>query len=67
MTKVLACTVSTENGTSPCGACRQVLAEFCDGEVPVTMVSTSTNEQIISKMNDLLPGKCQIVKDSDEK
>jgi hypothetical protein len=41
------------------------LAEFADGNVPVTMVNTVTGEEIISKMGELLPGKCQIVKDSE--
>ncbi len=30
--------VATENGVSPCGACRQVIWELC-GEIPITLVS----------------------------
>ena len=38
--RILAVAVCTENGVTPCGACRQVLSEFTDDEVavPVWMV-----------------------------
>jgi len=29
--------VATENGVSPCGACRQVIWELC-GDIPITLV-----------------------------
>lgn len=31
----IAIVADTENPVSPCGACRQVLAEFCDPDMPV--------------------------------
>lgn len=38
----LAIAVATENAGSPCGACRQVLAEFA-GDVPVWLVDAAGN------------------------
>jgi len=39
---IQAVVVCTENAGSPCGACRQVLAEFA-GDVPVWLVDTNGN------------------------
>lgn len=40
--KIKAIVVCTENAGSPCGACRQVLAEFA-GDVPVWLVDADGN------------------------
>ena len=40
--KIYAVVVATENAGSPCGACRQVLAEFA-GDVPVWLVDAEGN------------------------
>jgi cytidine deaminase len=40
--EIVAVAVSTENAGSPCGACRQVLAEFA-GDVPVWLVDGAGN------------------------
>ena len=40
--KILAVAVATDNAGSPCGACRQVLAEFA-GDVPVYLVNSDGN------------------------
>lgn len=40
---------------SPCGGCRQKLAEFAAADVPVTMATTSGVEQRTT-VGDLLPG-----------
>lgn len=51
----LVVTAKTETPVSPCGACRQVLAEFCDAEMPVIL----TNEKGDIKettVEGLLPG-----------
>jgi cytidine deaminase len=43
----------TETLTPPCGACRQIIWEFC-GDVPVTMANLKEESQTVS-MKDLLP------------
>ena len=52
--RILAVAVCTENGVTPCGACRQVLAEFAaDGnDVPVWMVDGvgSTRETTLAAL-----------------
>ena len=40
---------------TPCGGCRQKLAEFAGGEVRVTMATTGGVEQVMT-MAELLPG-----------
>ena len=40
---------------TPCGGCRQKLAEFGKGEVRVTMATTSGVEDVMT-LSDLLPG-----------
>ncbi|MCR9125504.1 MAG: cytidine deaminase [Rhodobacteraceae bacterium] len=39
----------------PCGGCRQKLAEFGAGDVPVTMATTGGAEQVMT-LDALLPG-----------
>jgi len=39
----------------PCGGCRQKLSEFADGEVPVTL-ATTTGLTVRTTVADLLPG-----------
>lgn len=43
--RIAAVAVCTENGVTPCGACRQVLSEFVDhdGDVPVWIVDGEGN------------------------
>ncbi|MCL4159288.1 UNVERIFIED_CONTAM: hypothetical protein GTU68_037471 [Idotea baltica] len=40
---------------TPCGGCRQKLAEFGGGAVPVTMGTTDGAEQVMT-LSELLPG-----------
>ena len=40
---------------TPCGGCRQKLAEFGAGDVPVTMATTGGVEQVMT-LAELLPG-----------
>lgn len=53
--KALAVVGDTEGPISPCGACRQVIAEFCDGQMPVylTNMNGDVKETTVAK---LLPG-----------
>ena len=46
--------VVTENGGSPCGICRQVLAEFADPGCPVTMLAEDGTARTAT-VGDLLP------------
>jgi cytidine deaminase len=45
----------SEKPVTPCGGCRQKLAEFGTGDVVVTMATTSGVEQTAT-LGDLLPG-----------
>jgi cytidine deaminase len=45
--------VSTKNGGSPCGACRQVIWEIC-GEIPVYICNDKTLLEV-TKSSTLLP------------
>ena len=53
--KALAVVADTEGPVSPCGACRQVIAEFCDGSMPVylTNLNGDVEETTVAR---LLPG-----------
>lgn len=53
--KAIAIVADTEGPCAPCGACRQVIAEFCDGDMPVylTNLKGDTLETTVEK---LLPG-----------
>lgn len=53
--KALVITGKTEGPISPCGACRQVIAEFCDPSMPVYL--TNTNGALFeTTVEKLLPG-----------
>ena len=45
--------VVTENGVTPCGACRQVLAEF--GPTMTVIVADMAGNRSVYAMNELLP------------
>jgi len=44
----------TEKPISPCGACRQVMAEFFEPDLPVTLVSQNKST-VVMTVKDLLP------------
>ncbi len=51
--KFIQLVVATENGVSPCGACRQVIWELC-GDIPITMVDEQGNIKATTS-TELLP------------
>lgn len=51
----LAVTADTPEPVSPCGACRQVLAELCDADMPVWLGNLGGKMQQTT-VADLLPG-----------
>jgi cytidine deaminase len=51
--KRLAVVVDTERLTPPCGACRQVIWEFC-GDIPVVLANPRGDTETL-QMRDLLP------------
>ena len=53
--KALAVTGDTEGPISPCGACRQVMAEFCDGDMPVYLTNLK-GDVLETTVAKLLPG-----------
>ncbi|NVY95841.1 cytidine deaminase [Lactobacillus sp. DCY120] len=53
--KALLVTGVTDEVISPCGACRQVISEFCTPEMPVYL--TNQNQQVAKMtVQELLPG-----------
>jgi cytidine deaminase len=51
----LAVVADTEGPVSPCGACRQVISEFCDPSMEVILTNLNGDTQITT-VADLLPG-----------
>lgn len=52
--KALLLVSSTKKAITPCGACRQVIKEFADGEIEVVMVAE--DEELTMTSDELLPG-----------
>ena len=46
---------STEDPVTPCGACRQVINEFADGEIEIIMM-TEKGKELTMTSTELLPG-----------
>jgi len=52
--RILAIAICTENGGSPCGACRQVISEFTAEDIPVYL-SDSHGHSRDTTLHTLLP------------
>lgn len=52
--KAIAIAGDSENYLPPCGACRQILLEFCGKELDVIMVNNKSESKMM-KMKELLP------------
>lgn len=55
----LAVIADTPDPVSPCGACRQVMAELCDGDMPVLLANLDGSTQQTS-VAALLPGSFKL-------
>lgn len=53
--KALAVVADTPGPVSPCGACRQVISEFCDGDMPVYLTNLQGDVEETT-VRELLPG-----------
>lgn len=53
--KALVVTGDTEGPISPCGGCRQVISEFCAGDMPVYLTNIQ-GEVLETTVEQLLPG-----------
>ncbi|MNH82605.1 Cytidine deaminase [compost metagenome] len=63
--EAIAVVADTEGPVSPCGACRQVLAEFCDKDTKIYLTNLQGNTEEWT-MDRLLPGAFQ-AEDMDKK
>ncbi len=55
----LVITGGTDGPISPCGACRQVIAEFCEPKMPVLLTNVKGDEKEVT-VEQLLPGAFSI-------
>ncbi|WP_409299365.1 cytidine deaminase [Peribacillus sp. SCS-26] len=53
--KAIAVVGDTDGPISPCGACRQVLAEFCSEDTAVILANLK-GQHIVTTISELLPG-----------
>ena len=53
--QIEAVAVVTSNGGSPCGACRQVMREFAEADMPVILADDQGNVVFESTMDGILP------------
>jgi cytidine deaminase len=58
--KLRAVAVATRDGGSPCGACRQVLAEFAEGSLEIFLINQQNLRFAHLTLDDLLPHRFSI-------
>lgn len=56
--KQIVVTGKTNGPISPCGACRQVMVEFCEPDMPVLLTNTN-GDKYETTVKELLPGAFQ--------
>jgi len=58
----VALVTSSQNLLKPCGACRQVIAEFSQADNPIIIVSTCASGLVVTeKISDLLPDSFTLI------
>lgn len=60
--RAIAVVADTEEPVTPCGVCRQVMAELCPGDMPVIMGNRNGGWSV-STVGELLPGAFTLGKD----
>jgi len=63
MKKIVAIAVATRDGGSPCGACRQVLAEFADGNLEILLADSDGKLLERLTLDELLPHRFNLTDD----
>ena len=53
--EITAVAVSSRNGVTPCGACRQVLIEFAAADIPIWLITTDTGDIRQTSLYQLIP------------
>ena len=53
--------IATKDGGYPCGACRQVMAEFCKDDLMIYLINTTSGEITKTRLGDLLPKAFRLI------
>ena len=62
--RAIAIVAAGERMPYPCGACRQVLAEFCNADFPVYLAQSVTDAPVCRTLGELLPDAFALPADS---
>jgi cytidine deaminase len=58
--KFTALALAVPAGGMPCGACRQVLAEFCPSLPILVIDADDSSQRVLTDLRDLLPGRFEL-------